>query len=192
MTTSEVAICNLALQRLGARPISSLTEDSPNARECNRAYAPARDAELRAHPWNFARTRTQLPALAEAPLFEYAYQYQLPVDCERILTYNGRNNTPDQTDFQIEGRKLLTDLAPPLQLVYIARVTDPMEFDASYTDLLIARLTLDLAEKVTNSNSKKREAAERYEDARRTARRVNGFENSAQFAPEDSWITARL
>ena len=31
-----VSICNLALQRLGAKSISTLTEDTTRARECNR------------------------------------------------------------------------------------------------------------------------------------------------------------
>ena len=54
---SEVDICNRALSKLGAARITSLTEDSVNARACNAMYESVRDAELRAHPWNFAMKR---------------------------------------------------------------------------------------------------------------------------------------
>ena len=41
-----VSICNLALQRVGAKAISKLTEDTTAGRACNRVYAQARDSEL--------------------------------------------------------------------------------------------------------------------------------------------------
>ena len=59
---SEVDIANRALQKLGAESIVSLTQDSENARACNLCYEPIRDAELRAHPWNFAIKRASLAA----------------------------------------------------------------------------------------------------------------------------------
>ena len=60
--TDAVGICNLALQRIGSKSISSLTEDTAAGRACNRVYTQARDSELRAHPWSFARERVQIAA----------------------------------------------------------------------------------------------------------------------------------
>lgn len=190
---SAVDICNLALQRLGAKSISSLTEDSTAGRECNRVYEHARDSELRAHPWSFARERVSLAADSTAPAFGYANRYKLPTDYLRILPHNGqRDGRPAQDDLQIEGGYILTDDTAPLKIIYIKRVTDPNQFDQTFTDLLVARIARDIGEKVTQSNTKISNAQTLYENAKQEARKVNAFERPPQLAPQDPWITARL
>lgn len=187
-----VSICNLALQRLGAKAISSLTEDTTAGRACNRVYEQARDSELRAHPWSFARTRVQVAASSTDPVFGYAKQYQLPSDCLRILPTNGTNGTATQDDWQIEDRKILTDDTSPINLIYIKKVTDPNEFDALFSELLAARIAMDVAEKVTQSNTKKKEATDHYKAVQAEARKINAFERPPIEPPTDTWITARL
>ena len=181
-----VSICNLALQKLGAKSITALTEDTTAGRECNRVYEHARDSELRAHPWNFARTRTSIAASSTDPVFGYAKQYQLPSDCLRILP------TSANDDWQIEGRMILTDDTSPLQLVYIKKVTDPNDFDALFVELLAARIAVEITEKVTQSNTKKAGVQAHYEMVRKEARRVNAFDRVPQTTPDGSWITAPL
>lgn len=183
---SEVDICNLALQRLGAKTITALTDDSTAARECNRVYAHARDSELRAHPWSFARKRAELAASATAPAFGYANQYPLPSDFLRLLP------TTLQLDFQIESGHIMTDDAAPLQVIYIYQVTNPNDFDQLFVDLLVARIARDLAEKITQSNTKISTAQSLYEEMKKEARRINAFERPPQDAPTDVWDTARL
>lgn len=188
---SEVDLCNLALQRLGAKSITSLTDDSTNARECNRAYAHARDSELRSHPWSFARKRAELAASSTAPAFEYANAFPLPSDFLRLMSNNGRLGMTNQDDLQIEGGNVLTNDSAPLPITYIAQITDPEAFDQLFADLLVARLARDLAEKITQSNTKIQAAQTLYKEARAEARRINAFERPPQLAPTDPWITAR-
>jgi len=183
---SEVDICNLSLQRLGAKTITALTDDSTAARECNRAYSHARDSELRSHPWNFARSRASLAADSATPAFGYAAQYTLPADFLRLLP------TRDQQDLQIENGKILTDDGAPLQIVYIKREDDPNKFDQLFVDLLVARIARDLAEKITQSKTKIEISQSLYEEFRKEARRVNSFERPALEPPTDPWIIARL
>ena len=189
--TDSVSICNLALQRIGAKTISALTDDTTAGRACNRVYPQALDSELRAHPWIFARGRVQIAADSVDPVFGYAKRYLLPSDWLRILPTNGVDSTPVQDDFQIEGRYLLTDMASPINLVYIKRVTDEETFDSLFIELLIARIAADVCEKVTQSNTKKAVAREHYMDMKKEARRVNAFERPPQEPPEDVWLTAR-
>lgn len=186
-----VSICNLALQRVGAKAISALTEDTTAGRACNRVYTQARDSELRSHPWSFARVRLQVAADSTDPVFGAAKRYALPVDCLRILPTNGVNSSANQDDWQIEGRFIVTDSGSPINLIYIKQVTDENEFDALFTELLIARIAMDIAEKVTQSNKKKEEAVLHYASVQKEARRVNAFERPPQQLPVDSWITAR-
>ena len=187
-----VSICNLALQSIGAKSITALTEDTTAGRACNRVYAQARDSELRAHPWSFARERVQIAADSTNPVFGAAKRYQLPADCLRILPTNGTNGTAVQDDWQIEGRFIHTDDSSPINLVYLKQVTDENTFDVLFTELLIARIAMDVAEKVTQSNKKKEAAIFHYNEVKKTAKRVNAFERPPQDFPDDAWVLARL
>ncbi len=57
---TNVDVCNRALQRLGAKRISALTDTSLNATEIAFAYDKLRVAELRRSPWRFASRRANL------------------------------------------------------------------------------------------------------------------------------------
>ena len=183
--TSVVQICNLALQKLGASHIVSLTEDSKGARECNLAYEPVRDAELRAHTWNFAKARVVLAPDSTAPPFGFDYQFTLPSDFLRL------HPVDEETDWTIEGNKLLTNDGDTLNLGYIKRVTDPNIFDSTFVEVLAARLAMELAEPITQSNTKKDFAVKEYKRALLEARRVNAIENVSVEPPTDRWISVR-
>jgi hypothetical protein len=61
MASSDIEICNLALSRLGADTITSLTADATKEdRLCNQFYAQFRDELLRSFAWNFAVKSTPL------------------------------------------------------------------------------------------------------------------------------------
>ena len=77
---SVVDICNSALNLLGASTITTLTEDSKNARLCNQRYEPIRNRIFRSHAWNCLTKRVQLAEDSSAPVVEYANQFTLPAD----------------------------------------------------------------------------------------------------------------
>lgn len=152
--TSVVAICNRALDMLGAEPVTSLDDNSKAARLCARNYEPVRDAVLRAYPWNAAVRRAALAALAEAPAWGYARQFQLPEGpspepCLRLLAIDGE--TEFGLRYKIEGRRVLTDEAAPLNILYIARIDDPAVLDPQLADVIATRLAADLSYSLTAS-----------------------------------------
>lgn len=187
---SEVEICNRALQKLGAKRITSLTEDSVNARSCNVAYNVVRDAELRAHPWSFAVRRAELAADVTAPLFGKQNAFPLPSDFLRLLPPDPELNL-NNIDWQIEGRSILTNDSAPLQIRYVAKITDPNTMDPTFREALSARLAWELCEELTQSNQKKGDARTDYTLAIREARRCGAIENIAAKPPEDEWVTVR-
>jgi len=157
MAESEVQICNMALGRVQGSPITDLeTDDSKSATLCRTFYESARDATLRDHPWSFATTR-QLLAISSSPaLAPTLYTYTLPEDpyCLRPLCllnsldlYREARGYP----FTVEGRVLLTDMYAA-GLKYIARITDPGEFDALFTDALAWRLAAELLKPIEGSS----------------------------------------
>lgn len=187
---SIVGICNRALQKLGAERIIALTQDSVPARAANAAFETVRDAELRAHSWSFAIKRASL-ASTTAPAFGYSYAFQLPSDCLRLLPPDHNEGTYMQ-DWKLEGRLILTNDTAPLQIRYVARITDPNQYDTLFNESLACKLAMEMCEELTQSNSKKQLIAEEYKAAIREARRINAFENVPAEQQTDSWITARL
>lgn len=188
---SQVEICNIALQKLGAKRIQNISDDSNNARACNVAYVPMKLKLLRQHVWNFSVKRASLAADSPVPDFGRANSFQLPSDFVRLADpYPEDNNNAN--DWVIEGQKILTDDTAPLNIRYVYNVTDENIMDSLFRDLLSVELALQLCEELTQSNPKKLGLIEDRKMILAEARKANAFEKVALQFPEDEWITKRL
>jgi len=187
MAQSVIDLCNSALQRVGAATITSLSDNTPEARACTVAYDSNRRDEIRRHSWNFAVKRVVLAPDSEEPTFDYAYQFTLPSDCLRVLRPATSN-----LDWVVEGRKILTNDDAVLYLRYVADITDAAQWDANFYTVLAAAIAMDICEKLTQSNQKKAALETDYTEAVRLARRMNAFEAGPVEAAEDNWLLARL
>jgi hypothetical protein len=194
---SDVDICNSALNMIGASNIISLTEDSRAARVCNQRYEFVRDAVFRAHPWNCLISRVEVAADSTAPAFEFEYAHTLPTDpyCLRVL----RPQDPDSV-FKVEGRKILSN-STPFKFIYIARVTDPNEYDQLLIETLAARLAADISYALINSATLTQSLYAIYESKLSEARFVDATEGTpdnvinidrASYIEADSFIASRF
>lgn len=186
----QVSIINAALLHLGKAPITAPTDNSEAARIMTARWDMARDATLRAHPWNFAKARALIAAEATAPVFGWSYQYLLPTSpyCLRAFVIN----EDGQEKFEIEGRKLLCDLSGPLSLNYIARVITPDDFDATFAEALALRLAAATAYKLAGSRKAARDLLEAFGLFLREARSVDGQEGAPTVEFADDFLKARL
>lgn len=197
---TNVSICNRALQILGADSIIDLTEDNARARAMTIAFESVRDAEIERNKWKFAIKRVELAALSAAPDFDYDRQFQLPPDYLRHLPGGSLVYQDDLSDYRgsvadlfvVEGDKLLTNLDAPLNLRYIARITDASLFSPSFAEALAARLAFECCERITGSDGKEQLAMRRYKAALREAVRANALESPPRAIGDSSWVTARL
>ena len=187
---SEVGICNRALQKLGAKRIVSLTEDSRNARECNACYTDLRDAELQAHPWVFATFLAQLAASGTTPLFGRARSFPLPTDYLAVRCPYPEDNSL-ALDWVIQNGSVYTDDSAPLDFRYTARITDPNDMDSLFREALAARIAMELCESITQSNTKMDQLQKSYSHWISEARRNNAIIQVPAEAGTDPWITAR-
>jgi hypothetical protein len=186
---SSVEICNTALQMIGEDRILALTDNTRSARACNFAYEPVRLAELRAHPWNFALARTVLAPTSSTPAFNYSYEFQLPSD---FLRLHPDNDYKAETDWQIEGRKILTNDGNTLYLRYIKDIEDPNTMDPLFREALATALAIRICDELTQSNTKKQMLRQDYSLVIARAKQVNAIENISAEPPDDEWYTARL
>ncbi|MBA1364044.1 hypothetical protein [Burkholderia gladioli] len=201
--SSIVSICNRALTKLGANRITSLDDNVKGARVMSSMYDSVRRAEIRSHRWSFALARTSLPALSAAPAWGFKLQYQLPADFLRLDQlemifawfgdlYRWSSANFDTALYAVEGGKILTNLPAPLNVRYARDINDPNLFDATFEESLACKLAIEACEDLTQSSTKKGDVKAEYDDAIKSAIRVNAIERPPQQLAESEWIIARL
>ena len=162
---SKVEICNLALSHVGAYRISSLSESTKEAKECNAFYSLALRAVLEDHNWSFARKRLTMALLTTTYSgWDYAYQYPTDCVCPRYITdvvgtSTGTSYDIDEDTYKAVGKVkyevaadsaltskvILTD-KKSAELVYTANVTDTNMFTSKFVDAFALRLAAYLAQ----------------------------------------------
>jgi hypothetical protein len=197
---SKVAIANQALTKLGVSLIESFTEDSKAARTMAAIYDRIRDAELSRRWWNFAKARKRMPeAINDEPTGPFRYSYALPADWLTTI-YVGNLplsmtltdlQTYDPGDWSHEGAYILTNTAPPADLFYVRRITDPTRYHALFVEALACRLAMEAADALTNSLTRWEKCAAEYKDAIKEARRANAIQNPPQSLQDGSWLGSR-
>lgn len=171
---SKIDICNYALQEIGGDVITSLTEGTPNARECNLRYDSARRSLLSMHPWNFAIKRAALNANATGPLFNYGYAYTLPTDFLYMVMTGLEEQFQSPTTqlvnsalyvhdvpesggidkYRIEGNNLLS-YDDNVKIIYVADIEDVQLFSKTFVELLSRYLASKIAYRVTGNKSER-------------------------------------
>jgi hypothetical protein len=200
--TSTVDIANYALNSLGANNISSFEENSKPARLINQRFDSVRDSVFRAHPWNCLLRRAELAKESDSPAFGYANQFNLPTNpyCLRVLEFSNGTLSYPQVNmlsntggpvFVIEGRKLLSDEGVA-KIKYVARVTDPQEYDANLIDTLAAAIAFEVSYAITGSNTVKQMMAAEYSDKLKQAAFVDGTEGAPQRLEASEFIESRF
>ena len=189
MAISKVAIANLALQKLGAKRISALDQDHPNARSMNAAYDSVRRRELRRYEWSFAIKRQSIAADGSKTVWGSHNRFSLPNDFLYLIRDDESGQAPD---WRIEGLFIVTDDAAPLDIIYMADIDDPTYYDSLFVEAFACALALHTCEEITQSTAKKQGIQEDYTFAIEQAKSQDAMEKPAVTFPEDSWVNARL
>lgn len=147
---SDTEIANAALIEVGANTITDLTSDTTTHGDIvRRWYAHTKDSMMRQYTWNFTLARQSLSKDVTGPDFEFTNSFSLPTDpyCLRALEmYNS------VSEWKVEGRKLLTDDAS-VNLKYISRVANVVDFDDLFTDALIFKIAANIAMPIKRDKS---------------------------------------
>jgi hypothetical protein len=185
---SDVEIVNNALSKLGEQPLLSFDDDSEPARLATRTYADTRDDLLRTNPWNFATRRAQIAAETTAPVYEFARSYPVPSDFLKLIELDNPNRWP----FKLEEGRILTDIASPINIRYIFRVTDADAMDVSFREALSARLAMDWAEPLAATTTLTQQMAALARQKLSNALALDAQEDPPEPLRSTSFIRARF
>ncbi|GGE54444.1 hypothetical protein GCM10007276_34400 [Agaricicola taiwanensis] len=190
---SDVSISNLALSHLGKGRINALAEDSAEARQCALHYPVARDALLASYPWAFARRVESLAPKPNAWAQRWAFAYQRPADCLRIIRLVP-DVDPLPEDFsaphQLRGRVIFCN-TPKATLDYVARTDDASLFPPLFVDALSWALAARLAMPLTREAKAVQNALTMAASSAATAMAHDANEDTGFLDLEAEALTAR-
>ena len=158
---------------LGVKPITSLDDDSSNAKQLTIQYVPTRDATLEAYDWTFAIERFMPGLLTEVPVYGGSAYFSVPSNILRVIScdnvsntsnfFNDPINSREQIDWQMEGGKILCNET----VVYargIRRVEDEGSFTNLFSETFAAKLAMLLAVNLTASAEIRASAKDLYHE----------------------------
>jgi len=189
---SKTAICNKALYFLKSDyRITSLDEDSLEARLCNAFFDDALDILTEQHAWNFAVERAVLAQSATAPVFGFTYKFQLPTDpyCLKILM------VLDGSDYPIAywkqaGRFIETDM-DAVRLTYLKRISNLSELSPLFREALAYYLAVQISEPLTRSTELTTNMEKLYGYALKKAKKSDSQQGTYLPEQDFSWNEAR-
>lgn len=134
--------------RLGASPVISLDEGSKAAEVGANLYDTEIEALLAANRWRFATGKIALSLLADEPLNDWRYAWQLPTN-PKIMTLV--QVYPSQ-DYERYEDKLYTNNGNACEIDYVYR-PDEDKWPAHFVALVEAKLAMEMAIGVTGSRT---------------------------------------
>lgn len=199
--TSAVAIANLALTKVGGKRIVLPTENTAANNAVNAVFDFVRRAELESNTWRFASKRAELSAETTAPAFGFGLSYILPADCLRVTEIGGAGSIwyPDPLGieaeqvmpYEIEGRRILTNITAPLQIKYVFDETVVANWSANFSMMVGTRIasqvSFDLSDTAALGDRLERE----YYSCLTRAVLSNEIQQPANRRPASTWAAAR-
>lgn len=186
LTISELSVSNGALVKLGQEPISSLTQDTKNARLCNAVFSICRNEVLEGHPWSFATKTAELASVVvEDTMSEYTYVYEKPADMLKMI-----RGEDWKQEFEIRDAYLMAN-DEPLYIKYLFECTNTGLWTYSFAQCLSWRIAAEIAYAVTKSNTVATTMMAGYAMSLKEARYNDAHKRSPEAAVIDSFVDVR-
>lgn len=165
MATSDIDICNMALDYCSCRNITSMEEKTKEAKKCNQWYETVRKSLLMNLNASFSIKRARLAEIADfVPIYGYGKAFAFPHDLLQVLNLG---SPLDDNLYQIESDGFYCDESiKEVCIRYLADIKDVTEFDSEFCDLFALRLAekicLPLTEDEARANYVKQLAQQKY------------------------------
>ena len=187
-------VINVALRRIGANAITSLTDGSNEANVADDVYEGLRDDLLRSNNWNFATKRRKLAQSATAPTFEFDYAYPLPSDWIRTISVHDNDAGYGTILYRMEevnSQRCIVANSDQIYLRYVYKVTDPNKMSADFRDALSYAIARDLSIPLAASNTMFQLMDQKLNQSLSRARSSDGMGGFPEMRPRGSWAKSR-
>lgn len=195
---TKVEICNLALGRIGRKAaITSLSENSAEARACARIWDVTRQALLREFTWGFSR-KVALLALSTENIPGWEYLYAYPSDCLqalRIFNAAGAEYKGEQEKWDVITVGNSTFIACDVDTAYLEYTCDKTDSDdwtAQFIDCLAWKLAFELSMPLVGDQNLRNSCWQLYTNAGNMAKTTNAAEKNVDAFKERRYINARM
>jgi len=189
-TYTTIGLCNHALVLCGASPITSLTQDTPNARALNAVFENARKGFLTECRWTFALTRSSLATSATVMAWlhdEESYVFDRPSGALRVWEVSDI-----EAIWREEGNYIISNTAS-LGTLY---TVDHSEVGLWRPKAIIAfmdKLCSDICFMILNSGTKAQAFLEKYQKVSLPAAMAEESQTGThQQVQDDAWLKSKF
>lgn len=206
MATSDIQVCNLALQRVGeTMTIDSLDQRVKEAQVCKAVYDTVLQKALKDAPFPFSRKYDLLALSGSTPL-KWKYRYVYPNDClalryvfpviagldEVELRRVARNyKHPYEIATDSDGEKTILTDVENAAVEYSLNVTNPMRFDASFVSFFAWGIAGEIALPLARDIKFAQNAYAMYAKEMGEAHAAALNEETQEDQPESEFVTVR-
>ena len=154
--TTDVQVCNMALDLVKESPITGFTNPTDKVSAlCARWYPITREALLLAYNWNFALKSRAANRIATPEISDYDDAYQIPNDCLKLRAILDPEVPLARRDYEIQGKQLFYSNGgeASLDIWYTKDETDVAVMPSLFIMVLAHRLAMILGKKLTTRAS---------------------------------------
>jgi len=194
MATSKSEICNLALGRLGNyASVSDIdTPDTPVEKIFALWYDTIRKKVLRSLVPSFAIEYRKVSQLGTTPAFGYAYEYEYPNDCLKVLGVDEVEKK--EINYAVRSDKIQTDANEEdgLPIRMIRDETDVTKFDPDFVTLFSWELAYAVCMGVTQDLERLVYLEQILPKKRAEMGAINSQENAPVRKNQSKWKKSRV
>jgi len=184
---SKLALCNLALLKLGVDPIVTLTENTKAAKLCTAMYENLRKALLRNYNWGFALSRASLiTAVMPSPAWGYGNAFTLPSDCLKVIQAED-----PYTEYKVESNLILTDDSD-INILYVRDEDDTDAMPEDFKNALALYLAANMALPLIKDRNLHIDMQNLFRDSVKEIRSIDAQEKGHSDFFVDTWLDSRV
>ena len=181
---SKVQICNIALAKLGVDSITSLSDNTDQAKKCNLLYDDIAIEVMSEGVWSSTVSRVELARTTNTPVFGYSYEFQLPTNPRYLRVLSINEEDPGIYDYAIEGDKLLTNVST-MKIKYQGEITDTESYGVWLRRSIQYRLAAELAYPLTGDSRMAQGLMEQYMRSVADGLAADGLQGSSENSTSD-------
>lgn len=197
---TNLTICNMALGYIAKSRITSLTDSTEEARQCDLYYNHLRQQLLTSYNWGFAKRVSALALVSDTTMLGYDYVYAYPTACLAIrLIYN--SDGAETKNYEKEKYEVFTNasgvqcIATNIQNAYVEYTYDIIDadlFSVLFAEALTRCIAATIAVPLCGSDGIAGTQYQLYQQALLEAKVISAQQREAEpHFPED-FITARM